>query len=316
MIRLWVTLLAVFTFLVAGCNSGTQPPTIATGSVIFVRDMESNGYAEVIAGGVSFPVWDTTKTKFWPSPGLIDFEFHPYATIRNDSNVSLDLTATWKFGVMQSIGGKDTFVTTVAGLPDSGVSPNLGTLAPGQSYGITTFQSTRIDTTIHAPFDYLQIDDRLITQRPAYQLTIWNKQGKRLLASTALFDTNDFHKRYRGFYFTTESSPFPEGTVDGPVDPSGGDPALRILPTYPDPTTGHTTLLLNLGESVDSIQADLYITPHHRAARLCSIGAMPPGVQYIQLNMPPVESGLYRLQLIVWKRGTGDYGNYENVCIR
>jgi hypothetical protein len=282
-----------------------------------------SSFATIAVGGLSFPGPDTVKgTLAFPTPRLINFDFLPNATIRNDSNAAVELVAAWRFGVLQSIGGHDTLITDIAGLPEPDTSLYLdaGTLAPGQSLTITLSKTVKLS-------DYLQVDDRLVHQRFAYQLMLYSRSHpviRPILTATAPFDPSAFNGRYHGFIYTSENSPDPLATVDGTEDPVGGSSTFHGGGVFPNPTLDSTTVVLDADQPADSVRADLFITPHYAIKGVFSLVKVSAGSHLVRTGFPNIDPlygfpnlrpGLYKLVVTAWQ-GSAVTELHENICIR
>ena len=274
----------------AGCSS---PTAISNTSPISITT-SSPGLMHLEAGGLAIRgVGDTA----------VNFDLVSHVSVKNDSSVALHLVAIWRLRTtaipLQLIKPSE--------FPDiANDTIDLGTVAPGSSIALDSIPIvTFSDSDLHGgqlvyilqfqfqngPVLPLVEDDRLFSYTENYSVYI------------------PFNQRYRGVIHTTESSPAPIDTLDGPDDGDWiGDSLFQPSPAYPNPALGATEVSFAIPgsftnpESLDSVRWDLYVTPHH-IVRSVSLAQPKSGTHTISFDLSGLAPGLYRLVWTAYKNG-------------
>lgn len=303
-----ILLLILLGLFLAGCSAST-PPSSTTG----IKIISSGNIATIAVGGFTFPAHDSSHTVALPLGRRVNFDFLPEVSIRNDSNVRLSVNFHWTFGIMKSMGGRDTFISDIVGLPLPSMTLG-GPIAPGESQKLG-FISSEINPITQQPMSYSSVDERLTHQQLAYRLIVGTQTDTSLFVLTGILDSTIFEKRYRGFIYTTETSPDPLGEVDLPLDQDlSGSSSFHALDVYPNPVPYSTQLTFEAKVHLDSVKANLYFTPNHSILEFLIID-IAPGSHTVMMDVSSIPMGLYRLEIFAWQ-GNSTTFSHENVCVR
>jgi hypothetical protein len=291
--RLVLASTLVITAVLTGCSS----PTIQNGTSPISITTSSPGLVHLEAGGLAIRSRSDTA---------INFDLVSHVSVKNDSSAPLHLFAEWK---MQSSAGSvpiETIGTTFT--PIASDTMDLGVVAPGSS---ASLDSIPIVTFSNSDLHGGQLDYTLQFQIQGGPVLALDYIAADLPLATAT-DYNlsvPIDKQYRGFIHTTEASPNPIDTLDGPEDGDWiGDSNLTLSPAYPNPTNGITEGSFTIPgsftnpETLDSVRGDIHITPHH-IVRSLSVIQPKSGVHATQFDLSGLSSGLYRLVWTAYKNG-------------
>jgi hypothetical protein len=277
-IALYFPLLALF----AACTTCT--PAINQAAV----QISGQHSASLTAGGFAF----TPK-----GARVTCFDVEPNISIESVAYYSLELH--WEFGLITPNGFIDTIgIFSEMGVVDSVVSSRIS-IAPNQI----------VRLSLNAA---IGIDPNLSGQPLACRLRVLTN-GKTILTDTLRFDSIPFESRYRGYIYNFDASADSIG-VNDPPDSNDWQPTAVFTPrpVYPNPSMGATdTLALDLLQPIDSLRADLHITPQLVGRTLLSKSALPAGHYIFVMDRSGLPAGLYQLIINAYRNNivTTSHGN-------
>ena len=273
----YLTSLLLLAGLFFGCSNSST--TVNSSSIIVLS--RAKGFAHLEAGGLSIRGAGDTA---------VNFDLVPNLSITNDSNVPLHLFAEWEISTLENI--------------NQIVTPPISLLFDTVDLGIVPANSTIALDSI----PIVTLSDSFANQQLSYTLWLGTKNSHFSDYAIDVFDSVPFNSRYRGFVYTTESSPTPLDTLDRPDDGDWqGDSIFMPQPAHPNPAlvstfvgfTGPGSFPAN-PETLDSVRGNLYITPHHFVS-MVSDSLLKSGTHTISLNLSGYNPGLYRLIWTAYK---------------
>ena len=270
-----------------GCSHTTSTQLVSSGPVT-----KTTQFSYLVAGGTKWPgiLRDTVDGL----DSFVYFDFHRKITITNSSGASQHLFATW--GIFNDsarhviLPNKQT--ASVAGLLWESDGLDLGTI-PANAFIV-------LDTS-----NVVKINQNLTHTPLSYTLYLSTLSDPSFDQSTALFDSVPFASRYRGYIYSTESSPNPIAIMDAP-DPDDwhGSNNFVTEAAYPNPANGSTEFVFEAFQPVDSVQLDLHITPGSIVRSFLVGQDLPLGVHSMMLDLTGLAPGLYRLMITAWQGST------------
>jgi hypothetical protein len=228
----------------------------------------------------------------------VNFDFNSKTKVVNETDKPQHLYADYTFG---RIGPIDIGPTRTVAYTSRAVI-DVGIVAAGASSTIDSTISFTLPTS-YATQNNLE-----------YNITIRTEDSTRTEGYTDKLIA-PFSNRYRGYIYTIESSPEPLATLDPPLDwrLSEGT-GFRLEGAYPNPSAGSTTLSFMAMEAFDSVHVTLHRTPHQRVMIHTMTDGYQAGHWTINLDLPDVPSGLYRLDFTGYIHGKATDLN-ENIAV-